>query len=348
MDGAHRFLILLSRSLYGARFSAVAKKIRIVDQDLRDPQRGDSLESQSRRSTEVLRALSIAVGLYAMLHKLLVPILLQLTPLRNAAAGKIDIWFVPILVWTYLLKRSSHAARLNPFLWGALIFHGAFELYRVFVASNLSGWPAWSHLLSSLPVAACAIAWLTASKRNFDFVAALVGALSVFGVVAVWPHEPLVPLQQVVTIAKPSPRILELNNHGPVPDCGAQQLQVKTPPKPSQAILKVESCGLSPTTLSLTTGTKLRVINRLSKAVNVHFYLRRNGSFVQGWNILVAKQSSLESPAINLGEDEVGVVFSDAHPKLGLTALFGPQGLSRSRAWYFSREPLKVESLDEF
>ena len=320
----------------------MAQQIRIIDKDFSDPRERSSQESgRPERSRNVLRGLSLFSGFYSLFHKMVIPLALKGTALKSSPYSKIDFWFVPISIWLWLVSRNRGFFRLQTFLAAAFIVHGGVEVARNVFSTEERGWPAFSHVLSSLPVALCSIAYLSWQAQSSW--RSIVLGLSLASVVLFSENFERAS-SDVVLSTKPALSLNPIEHLSSESTCGAQKIVLtrETPVRSSGVTL--DRCGFSPSVIRLPENHKIKLINNNDKAVNFHFYVKRKGGFTGGWNVLVAAHSSILSPLSHIGEGEAGIVFTDAQPSAGLTAVIGgPAQSALKQRWSFEREPPRAE-----
>lgn len=124
----------------------------VADYDLPEPRRASLSETERReRQARALRAgLFVAIG-YALLHKVIVPVFLRLTPLAATPFARIDVWAVHSLLLALALTERYREGSALSFLSGAGVVYAIYEFYEL-VLGRLPGWLSISRLVSSIPI----------------------------------------------------------------------------------------------------------------------------------------------------------------------------------------------------
>jgi hypothetical protein len=319
----------------------MAPKIQVIDRDLAEPLPASaSPQRTDGRRWILLRGLALFTAAYGSLHKLFIPLALHFTALRSSPYAQVDPGIFLLAPWgLWLWRRRTELGRLGSALSGALIARGAWELWQVSQTPD-TGWLAFSHLLSGVPPAVASLGLLTRSERavfplwawlGAGCMAAIVGAQGFF---ATTPPiaDAVAPIASTPRAATP-PRAL--------PECGGQAFTVG-PATQGERVPSVtlSACGFHPARATLPSGNRLHLVNATDTAFNVHFYRQRAGRLGEGWNLLLPAHSERWSPAMRIEPDAVGLLFSDAHPSAGLTAILPREG---TQAWDISRTPLRAE-----
>ena len=128
-----------------------------LPEPVRPPMTADIARARQWRALQT--GLFVAIA-YALVHKVLVPLLLKLTPLAGGPYARVDGWAVlPLLLALFL----TDARRMRPgasILAGMAVVYGAYEIFEL-TQGRLVGWLAFSRLLSSIPIAAGCILLLS-------------------------------------------------------------------------------------------------------------------------------------------------------------------------------------------
>lgn len=314
--------------------------------DLPEPKaRVFSPEERERRQKRLIMAMLILCASYALLHKLMVPLILKLTPLWDSPHARIDWWFCHSILLVGVLKYQQGLFRAGSLLAAVGVLYGVFEAYEV-VSGRLVGWVAFSHLLSSIPVAFCCVVLLSSrsSKKNIAAAWSGVALCCLFFVpqeFLIWVKTDEVPkFDQQPVIAE----TVEQEDS----TCGAMRVSIDLSakhPKTQQEppIVTVKECGFSPTSLRLS-GPSVELRNATKEPLNIHFLAFKSGKRLGGWNVLL-KAGEVLKKRIPRFEADVSMIYSDSSPRAGLTALFsdGVEG-----AWLWTRQPISARKKNGF
>lgn len=307
--------------------------------DLPDPVRTNYSEEERRyRQWRLLVIFIQFVTFYACLHKLFIPITLKFTSLSETPYADIQPSLVLALFFSLLTSNSkSNNARIS-FLAGVLIVFGVSEIYQTSI-HRVSGWFAFSRLLSAVPLAVAS--GYAMSRRSFQGKVrhAWLGAtlfLAVF-VIREWHFSERTPVPSLNQTAIPhfSPAV------HPNLLCGAQDLRVSTVTgNPLERKVKIADCGFSPSTV-LTGEEPIEFENTTDRAVNLHLLVFDGEKKKTAWNLLVPPHGRLLGTKIVLTPNQIGLLYSDNFPGLGLVAI---RPISLTKNWVLTRKPLHAEA----
>lgn len=324
-----------------ARFNTMDESGKISETDLPEPQRRSySAEETLLRRYRLISTFISFISVYAFIHKILIPLGLKLTPLSESPYANLDFWVVhPIIFGLWLRKNHSNNAR-SSFFSGLAIIYGVTEWY--FVARGYyGGWLALSRVLSSTPLAIGAgyLMCIRGLKPNFRMAWLGVLFYGTFLLCGMFFAAPT-PIQNTTkfTAKKYSPA-----QESPI--CGAQEitLMADKPLVPSNTI-SINSCGFDSVALNLS-DTPLEIENTLPSLVNLHLSIYRNGKLESKWNIPLKPNTKITPPKFQLEANEVGILYSDLNPNIGVIAFLNP---NRTHHFRITRKPLQVGVIDGF
>lgn len=319
----------------------MVQRIPVVDEDLKEP--GAYAPRKAESSGKVLRGISLFVGAYALLHRLLIPLFLKFTVLKLSANARIDLVSPLIFLWWWWWFKKNRLGIYGSFLMTSLMTLGVVESYQIFFSSDRVGWLAISHLLSIWPVALCSLAVITRPSATLRWQGAGLGIFFA-AIFSLFVHNR--NLVDSTFIAQPQQKRVAPADVA-FPDCGAQKFILRKLTDSASNQVWLENCGLRPASVSLVRNNFLVLRNNSSRAMQLHFYVKTPQGFSQGWNVLVKGRSEVKSPPIHMQPNEVGVLFSDAHTSVGLSAILWPESFSEKTSWSFMRDPLRVEAYRE-
>lgn len=308
--------------------------------DLPEPLRtpGSPQEEAERRWKLLVFSFTVATA-YAVLHKLLIPLGLKLTPLSTSPYAKIDWWFVQNIFFLALLRREQKLTSLLCWFAGMSIAYGAYEVYETAIGRN-PGWLAFSRLLSSVPIAGICVAMMSQKTFGRRLISAWQGAIAVLVVVSLIDvYYALPPVEKSPTAKAP------IASRDAIPssrDCGAQTLSLfpeEFASLPTEIEIVADSCGFRPARLKKT-GPDLWLSNQCEEPVNFHLVAKERGRLRTLWNMLVPAHQRLKAPPITMSEGSVAMIYSDNHPISGVVAIV--MGSLEER-WSLTRSPLTMQ-----
>ncbi|MCB0416214.1 MAG: hypothetical protein H6617_03055 [Bdellovibrionaceae bacterium] len=313
------------------------------EKDLPEPQhRQYTAEERRLRKQNLLITLLGFCTAYAQLHKLIIPLVLKLTPLHVSPYSKIDFWFLHSLLFFFLLRKTRKLGPLGSLLAGVGILYGVFEVYEVFLG-RLGGWLAFSRLLSSVPISFCCGLLMTVKDidRRLGYAWAGVGILAL----SFLPNEKHFWEMKAAPQEETSKTVSAEIEVEAFTECGATEVRLQ-----DEAVeflrhhplttIEVRPCGFYPAILDLP--KTLRLSNPTNEALNIHYLAFKNGKQSASWNIVLKPQQSLQK---RLERAEAAIVYSDSLPKAGLSALIDK---SAGERWIWTRSPISVRRVDEF
>lgn len=305
-----------------------------MDVDLKEPRRAaETPAARHIRQQKLIATVSMFLMAYSLLHKLVIPTFLQFTLLKNSPYAVIDLWFLHSVAFTFFLTEWGKEHPLTSFFAGAGIFYGAYEIYSVYVG-HYTGWLAFSRILSSLPIAAVAIVAMVRSPRQNQAMGWL-GAVMVAWLVGLqWLRTNAVSensIQPLATQTISAP----FNLH-----CGASELYLAADKLEPLDTVSISSCGLSPST-GLLQSSSLTVRNQLDQAINLHLVIATRNGNRSLWNKVIPAHATVSTPPSPLGEEGIGMLYSDSLPWVGIVGLKG----ASSGNWKLNRNPISLERL---
>lgn len=298
--------------------------------DLPDPvsaseetgERADARKSWRATVTALLFA-----SLYSSLHRLWVPLGLRFTSLADSPFARLDPAF---LAGIFLWGRAHRRGRLGPadgIVAGGLVGFGFTEAVAI-GSGHYVGWLALSHGISSLPMSLASFILLLHRDHRPSLRWAWTGAIATLLLLLPTsfdlPERPHPPSEAQVPAPASTVRVPTLEIEATRDLCGAQSLAVHvTSPRGLSAELSLEPCGFHPALLAAD-GGRLRLKNSGPQAANLHFVAYHGGTQRMGWNLVLRAGASMESPALSLRRGEVGLLYSDSAPGLGLALVVAP------------------------
>jgi hypothetical protein len=318
----------------------MAREIKMNEPDLPEPApKSWSLEERRLRQWSLAVLVMTFIAIYALLHKVFIPVTLKLTSLKTSPYSQIDPGFFLPVSLVFLLRRADHVTKALAFLAGIAIVYGAYEIFEVFQGRYV-GWLAFSRLLSSVPLAGGCIYLMSQRKFKGDLSISWIGAVTfllVAGVLEVRKAENFVSHEAPSKVAPAVPRFQDA-----VPQCGAIEFSI--PPgtrAETPRVIRISDCGLSPAIIVETSARKLEFVNEKSESVNLHLVSAAKGKrWHTEWNISIPPKTSVQSRVFKLPAKSVGMLYSDSTPSVGIIAIL-PSDLPA--AWHFQRKPIRVE-----
>ncbi len=310
--------------------------------DLEDPLPFGEEGSEFRRRRAGLSFLFFA-GLYSSVHRLWIPLGLQLTTLAGSPYARPDPRFLPALWVAWRLRRvESRFGPIEAFLLGGGLGWAAWESFQIATGVH-TGWLGLSHAVSALPIgiASVAVYLQRAPSARKTLLPFWVGALVAAG------------LSYAVDSGRSLPAPTEREAVAPLPlpsqapsaavACGATQLTAEASTKlETSGALEILDCGIRPALLAAPPDGRLRLRNRGVVAMNLRLVLvGRDGAERSGWNLLLAPGRELLSPPLRWREGEIARVHSDNRAEAGLALVF-PVSTVTGR-WHAARHPLRTE-----
>lgn len=309
--------------------------------DLPEPQALSlSPEEKNKRHWQVISTFVAFVAAYSVIHKLLLPFFLKFTQVTKTSYSQVDPYFIHAVFLAYCLQKERRNTKLISLLCGFGVVYGVSELFHT-LQGQYEGWLAVSRLLSAVPLAIISSYVMSQSspERSFSFawIGALMGGLSFFVPKVVTQK----PTSSPQIIQKAEKRELIAVNQ----ECGNSQLSLDLKddwPQTSQIIMDA-GCGFKPSILR-PKENQLSVSNQTDRPINIHLMVFERGKMSSRWNVMVPAKTQIQSPPLPKKGLEVGFLFSDNTPLMGVVGLaLSDQKLEKQ--FRISRSPLKIEEV---
>lgn len=301
--------------------------------------------ARSRKSWQTSVTALLFTSLYSSIHRLWVPLGLHFTTLADSPFARVDPAFAPGLFLWGRVRRREQLATADAALAGALVAFGVSESFAI-ALGHYEGWLALSHGLSSIPMALAAFALLLHRDRRPSLAWPWAGAAAIVFVMAPGVlHEPAAEQvsqapRPLANLSRPA-AVSTLEASTALALCGAQNLAVRlSADLPAASEIGIESCGLRPA-LVKPAGERLHLKNSSAQAANLHFVAFHGSAQRMGWNLVLRAGATLESPPLALRTGEIGLLYSDSSPTVGL-AIVIPPTLSAGHTLHATRLPLTL------
>jgi len=276
--------------------------------------------------------------IYALIHKIFVPLMLSLLGTSRADYARVDVWALAYIAFALWLHYRQHLGTVGSLFVGLLVSHSLGDTVLLSIDPAPFGWLAFSKMISAWPAALTGL-WMMSMGVRRPIFPAFVGALLAGGLLT-WAFEsspigapPVKPSMAHVT-ANPQTKTPETRM------CGAQELTVARPrTRTTSTTLVIRDCGFTPSVLRLTgTRGRIRVDNQTLRAQTLRFVVFSDHGKRVHWNTVMPHGTQREF-LVQVEGDEIGALLSDAAPRLGLTAVVGGQS---GVHWELTRTPLSV------
>jgi len=315
----------------------------VSNHDLPEPKARQYSEEEKRvRHWKLISTIVWFVAVYALIHKLLIPVFLKFTEVTKSPYAQIDFLFFQPLWLAYLLHKRKSNSKLLSLLCGFTVAYGVFEVFQVSQGAY-EGWLAVSRLLSAVPLAVAAGYIMTQPSPEKSFPLAWLGALSVTVLVLINSMEEKgdftpVPAQEMAE--EPTRRMNPINQ-----ECGNSQIVLNlndSYPQTNEIVID-GACGIRPAII-FPSAENLKIINQTPRSTNIHLMIFENHKLSSRWNMMVMGESSVETPKLPLISNGFAFVYSDNTPAIGITALIS-NSQKKPERYQITRSPLKVRAL---
>ncbi len=282
-----------------------------------------SPDEKAIRNFSLYRGLFIFSALYGALHKLIIPILLRQTSVLVRDYTTLDAWAIPgLLLAAYLLKvkRFDFWASL---LAGMILLYAAWDAQAILSGAH-KGWLAWSHAISSFPLAAMALVLLSTQQKHRSLKAAWIGAALGLGILLSFSEKAFITR----STPKPSAPSLVFSE---AQTCGAQEFELELTKIPPSPVISQKSCGFQPIALTHSPGDKIFMERENFSPTNIHFvFFSAHGERRRQTNrLLITNSKRVALPELQFAPGEVAaILYSDTLPAMGKVLIVNAQAKS--------------------
>jgi hypothetical protein len=320
----------------------------VDDSDLPDPVRPVLKEEEHRdRKDKLFGVLFNVACFYSLVHKLIIPSILNFTTVSHPEYKEIDLWFLPVAFIWFVFWKDQKPNSLKGLFAGILVAHAAHATFQI-SSGEIKGWLIFSQTLSNLPIAALLIVWLTRHAMQTLLIYAW-GA----GIVYIGVHGFLTSRTEPSVFEKAAPAESSFRPHDSSSSfeegktiwkqCGAAQLDIdKTVSQalPEMDLVELRDCGFYPAAFRKGTGP-LTLSNVSSMRANLHIFIRTPQGEKRHSNRVIAPRERVVLQELSMPAGSVGYIYSDAHPQHGGVAMLS--GVLSEGSLSVSRLPLKID-----